>query len=78
MGLSNYWGYNPLAWFALDPRYASDPDRAPWMSFAMRLGVPHAAGIEVILDIVLNHSAEIDLERAHRLPARNRQIVAIG
>lgn len=36
MGLSNYWGYNPLAWFALDPRYASDPDRA-WMSFAMRL-----------------------------------------
>jgi glycogen operon protein len=35
MGLSNYWGYNPLAMFALDPRYASDPERRG-MSFAMR------------------------------------------
>lgn len=61
MGLSNYWGYNPLAWFALDPRYASDPDRA-LDEFRDAVKALHAAGIEVILDIVLNHSAEIDLE----------------
>lgn len=61
MGLSNYWGYNPLAWFALDPRYASDPARA-LNEFRDAVKALHAAGIEVILDIVLNHSAEIDLE----------------
>ncbi len=61
MGLSNYWGYNPLAWFALDPRYASDPDRA-LDEFRDAVKALHAAGIEVILDIVLNHSAEIDLD----------------
>ncbi|SQC17004.1 glycogen debranching protein [Klebsiella pneumoniae] len=37
MGLSNYWGYNPLAWFALDPRLPPATRIAPWMSFAMRL-----------------------------------------
>jgi glycogen operon protein len=61
MGLSNYWGYNPLAMFALDPRYASDPERA-LDEFRDAVKALHAAGIEVILDIVLNHSAEIDLE----------------
>lgn len=61
LGLSNYWGYNPLAMFALDPRYASDPDRAQ-QEFCEAVKALHKAGIEVILDIVLNHSAEVDLE----------------
>jgi glycogen operon protein len=43
MGLSNYWGYNPLAMFALDPRYASDPDRA-LDEFRDAVKALHAAG----------------------------------
>ncbi len=61
LGLSNYWGYNPMAMFALDPRYASDPERAR-DEFRDAVKALHEAGIEVILDIVLNHSAELDLE----------------
>ncbi|STR32016.1 glycogen debranching enzyme [Klebsiella grimontii] len=61
MGLSNYWGYNPLAIFALDTRYASAPEQA-LNEFRDAVKALHAAGIEVILDVVLNHSAEIDLE----------------
>ncbi|VTM87079.1 Glycogen debranching enzyme [Raoultella ornithinolytica] len=61
MGLSNYWGYNPMAMYALDPRYASEPARA-LDEFRDAVKALHAAGIEVILDVVLNHSAEIDLE----------------
>ncbi|MEH9405478.1 MULTISPECIES: 1,4-alpha-glucan branching enzyme [unclassified Klebsiella] len=54
MGLSNYWGYNPLAWFALDPRYASDPDRA-LDEFRDAVKALHAAGLNVILDWVPGH-----------------------
>lgn len=61
MGLSNYWGYNPMAMYALDPCYASEPERA-LDEFRDAVKALHAAGIEVILDVVLNHSAEIDLE----------------
>ena len=61
LGLSNYWGYNPMAMFALEPRYASHPDRAR-DEFRDAVKALHEAGIEVILDIVLNHSAELDLE----------------
>ncbi|WP_054177900.1 glycogen debranching protein GlgX [Trabulsiella odontotermitis] len=61
MGLSNYWGYNPLALFALNPRYATSPETA-LKEFRDAVKALHAAGIEVILDVVLNHSAEIDLE----------------
>lgn len=61
LGLSNYWGYNPMAMFALEPRYASHPDRAK-DEFRDAVKALHEAGIEVILDIVLNHSAELDLE----------------
>ncbi|MFW0764863.1 glycogen debranching protein GlgX [Trabulsiella odontotermitis] len=61
MGLSNYWGYNPLALFALNPRYAASPETA-LKEFRDAVKALHAAGIEVILDVVLNHSAEIDLE----------------
>ncbi len=61
MGLTNYWGYNPLAMFALDTRYASEPQKA-LNEFRDAVKALHKAGIEVVLDIVLNHSAEIDLE----------------
>ncbi|WOZ77773.1 glycogen debranching protein GlgX [Kosakonia sacchari] len=61
LGLSNYWGYNPLALFALEPRYASNPAQA-MTEFRDAVKSLHRAGIEVILDIVLNHSAESDLD----------------
>ncbi|MFK3663290.1 glycogen debranching protein GlgX [Scandinavium sp. NPDC088450] len=61
LGLSNYWGYNPLAMFAVEPRYATSPELAI-NEFRDAVKALHAAGIEVILDIVLNHSAEIDLD----------------
>lgn len=61
LGLSNYWGYNPMAMFALSPRYAAHPDQAR-DEFRDAVKALHAAGIEVILDVVLNHSAELDYE----------------
>jgi len=61
LGLSNYWGYNPMAVFALSPRYAANPDQAR-DEFRDAVKALHAAGIEVILDVVLNHSAELDYE----------------
>jgi len=61
LGLSNYWGYNPMAMFALSPRYAAYPDQAR-DEFRDAVKALHAAGIEVILDVVLNHSAELDYE----------------
>jgi isoamylase len=54
-GLGNYWGYNPLAWFAPARQYAiSDPVS----EFKEMVRALHAAGIEVILDVVFNHTAE--------------------
>jgi len=58
-GLSNYWGYNTLAFFAPDIRYAAAG--APIDSvreFKVMVRALHAAGIEVILDVVYNHTAE--------------------
>jgi len=58
-GLHNYWGYNTLAFFAPDPRYSAF--RSPMESlreFKMMVRALHAAGIEVILDVVYNHTAE--------------------
>ncbi len=55
-GLSNYWGYNPVNLFVPDPRFSSGPDsRAEFRQMVKNL---HAAGIEVILDVVYNHSGE--------------------
>ncbi|HWJ06865.1 MAG TPA: glycogen debranching protein GlgX [Steroidobacteraceae bacterium] len=54
-GLSNYWGYNPIAWFAPEPRYAVDDAVAEFKQMVRAL---HAAGLEVILDVVFNHTAE--------------------
>ncbi|HZZ89591.1 MAG TPA: glycogen debranching protein GlgX, partial [Caulobacteraceae bacterium] len=54
-GLSNYWGYNSLAYFSPEPRYLID-DRLNVFRHAVRQ--LHAAGIEVILDVVYNHTCE--------------------
>ena len=53
--LSNYWGYNPAAWFAPANEYAVDNAVVEFKSMVRSL---HAAGIEVILDMVFNHTAE--------------------
>ena len=56
-GLRNYWGYNPLAMFALEPSYAAD-QKQPLNEFKSMVKALHQAGIEVILDVVFNHTAE--------------------
>ncbi len=56
LGLSNYWGYNPVAFGAPDPRLAP----GGWDEVAASVGTLAAAGIETILDVVLNHSGEGD------------------
>ncbi|HVE55112.1 MAG TPA: glycogen debranching protein GlgX [Ramlibacter sp.] len=55
LGLSNYWGYNTIGFFAPEPRYLSRPDIDEFRRMVKAL---HAAGIEVILDVVYNHSCE--------------------
>jgi glycogen operon protein len=58
-GLSNYWGYNTLGFFAPDLRYASRAAvGASVQEFKAMVRALHAAGIEVILDVVYNHTAE--------------------
>jgi isoamylase len=58
-GLSNYWGYNTLAFFAPDVRYAASATPAGSVrEFKMLVRALHAEGIEVILDVVYNHTAE--------------------
>ena len=58
-GLANYWGYNSLGFFALEPRYASAQSPAGAVrEFKTMVKTLHAAGIEVILDVVYNHTAE--------------------
>ncbi len=56
-GLINYWGYNTIAFFAPTRRYAHVPDFA-FSEFKEMVARFHAAGIEVILDVVYNHTAE--------------------
>jgi glycogen operon protein len=55
--LRNYWGYNTIGFFAPARRYASVPDFA-FAEFKEMVGQLHDAGIEVILDVVYNHTAE--------------------
>ncbi|HET9693139.1 MAG TPA: glycogen debranching protein GlgX [Steroidobacteraceae bacterium] len=54
-GLRNYWGYNSLAWFAPEPRYAVEDAVAEFKTMVRAL---HQAGLEVVLDVVFNHTAE--------------------
>jgi glycogen operon protein len=60
-GRSNYWGYNTIGFFCPEPRYAAGgagrPARDEFRTMVRRL---HAAGIEVIVDVVFNHTAETD------------------
>ena len=91
-GLVNYWGYNTLGFFAPHPGYAaaSDPqgvvDEVKGAVKAL-----HAAGLEVILDVVYNHTAEqsswsgptlswrgLDNQTYYRLDARGRDIDVTG
>ncbi len=54
-GLVNYWGYNTIGFFAPDPRLLSTGSIADFKTMVKRL---HEAGIEIILDVVYNHSGE--------------------
>jgi len=56
-GLTNYWGYNTLNFFSPDERFAT-PGGDPVREFKSMVRALHAAGIEVILDVVYNHSCE--------------------
>ncbi len=56
-GLTNYWGYNTIGFFAPDPRYSSKPAFAH-AEFKEMVAHLHDAGLEVILDVVYNHTAE--------------------
>ncbi|KFE33534.1 glycogen debranching protein GlgX [Thioclava atlantica] len=56
-GLSNYWGYQPIGVFAPEPRYSGPDPRGEFREMVRRF---HAAGIEVILDVVFNHTGEGD------------------
>ena len=66
MGLSNYWGYNSIGFFSPDPRLAGAAAQAEGGGAALRneframVKSLHAAGIEVILDVVFNHTSEGD------------------
>jgi len=54
-GLHNYWGYNTLAFFVPHPRYMATETISEFKQMVARF---HAAGIEVLLDVVYNHTAE--------------------
>jgi glycogen operon protein len=58
-GLSNYWGYNTISFFAPQNTYAASGQRGQQVQeFKGMVRALHAAGIEVILDVVYNHTAE--------------------
>ncbi|AOT03484.1 glycogen debranching protein GlgX [Arthrobacter sp. U41] len=63
LGMTNYWGYNTAAFFALHPGYATEAAQAAGPQavqdeFKGMVKLLHAAGLEVILDVVYNHTAE--------------------
>ena len=66
-GLVNYWGYNTLAFFAPEPRYLATGTPAELKAAIKAL---HAAGIEVLLDVVYNHTCEGSELRADPESAR--------
>ena len=58
-GLANYWGYNSIGFFAPDARYTSDGRLGQQVNeFKTMVKLLHEAGLEVILDVVYNHTAE--------------------
>ncbi|NIR46775.1 MAG: glycogen debranching protein GlgX [Gemmatimonadetes bacterium] len=58
LGLTNYWGYNTIGYFAPDSRFATGALGQQVQEFKMMVRALHSAGIEVILDVVYNHTAE--------------------
>jgi len=62
LGLSNYWGYNTIGFFCPDPRLSSTPldPSATRRELRAMVEALHAAGLEVLLDVVFNHTAEGD------------------
>ena len=54
-GMTNYWGYNPVSYMAPEPRYAKDNALT---EIKTMIDTYHEAGIEVIIDVVFNHTAE--------------------
>jgi glycogen operon protein len=58
LGLTNYWGYNTIGFFAPDPRYATGALGQQVNEFKAMVKTLHHAGIEVILDVVYNHTGE--------------------
>ena len=59
LGLSNYWGYGSIGFFAPDARFSSRGDRGGQVAeFKEMVRAHHRAGIEVILDVVYNHAGE--------------------
>jgi len=60
-GLGNYWGYSPVAFFAPHRGYSSRADPlGPVVEFCDMVKALHRAGLEVILDVIFNHTAEGD------------------
>jgi glycogen operon protein len=67
-GLPNYWGYAPVSFFAVHQQYSSRGDACgAWTEFRDMVKALHRARIEVILDVVFNHTAEGD----HRGPTQS-------
>jgi len=61
LGLSNYWGYSPIGWFAPETRYWSGrPGTTPASEFRAMADAVHARGMELVIDVVYNHSGETD------------------
>src|SRR5579863_4406837 len=56
-GLRNYWGYNSIGFLALEPRYIATQSIREFKTMVKTL---HSAGLEVILDVVYNHTAEVN------------------
>ena len=56
-GLTNYWGYNTIGFFAPDPRYSAKKEDS-LREFKQMVSRLHEGGLEVILDVVYNHTAE--------------------
>ena len=87
-GLTNYWGYNSIGYFAPDARYSSSGVFGQQVTeFKQMVKAYHRAGIEVILDVVYNHTAEGNhlgptlcfrgIDNVNLLPPRFRRSAAL-
>ncbi len=61
LGLTNYWGYNTLGFFMPEPGYACSPETVR-DEFRAMVDQLHSHGLEVVLDVVYNHTAETDIK----------------